>query len=283
MSLYMVIYLEMVAVYILMTWAVYIPFRGGQLFNGAIYTMAVGGYFAAFAARDLGWPFWLALIGAVALGALFGFIPALGLARTGGFATAVASMALIFIIQSVIRNLEFLGGAGGFWHIPKVDYLLPITYLIVLIIGVFIYRLDHSRLGRAMEAIGIDLDLGATMGVNAWWLYTLAQTLSSAIGALAGVIYAFTIGTIYPESYGFSLLLYTFTMLFVGGRYTMWGPIIVVPILWGLPQWLPPAFTQYTNFLFGALLITILVLRPQGVISRDVLKRISTVGRIWRR
>ena len=72
--------------------------------------MAVGGYFAAFAAKELGWPFFLCVLGAAVVGAILGFLPALGFSRTSGVVTAVASMALIFIIQSVIRNLDFLGG-----------------------------------------------------------------------------------------------------------------------------------------------------------------------------
>lgn len=283
MSLYLVYYLQFTAVFILLTWAFYIPFRGGQLYNGPIYCMAIGGYFSAFVVRDLGWPFGLALICAVLVGAIFGFIPALGFARTTGVATAVASIALIFIIQSVIRNVEFLGGSRGFWDIPEVDYLLPITYGIVLIVGILVYRLDHSRLGRAIEAIRVDPSPGATMGVNVTRLSIFALTLSSAIGALSGVIYAFTLGTIHPDSFGFSLLLYTWTMLFVGGRYTMWGAIVAAPMLWGLPQWVPHAVAEYTNILYGALLIIILLLRPQGIIDRRTLQHIGSLGRIWRR
>ncbi len=283
MSLYAVYYLQFAAVFILLTWAFYIPFRGGQLYNGPIYCMAIGGYFSAFVVRDLGWPFGLALIGAVVVGAIFGFLPALGFARTTGIATATASIALIFIIQSVLRNLEFLGGSRGFWDIPKVDYLLPITYVIVLIVGIIVYRLDNSRLGRAIETIRVDPKLGATMGISVMRLSIFTLTLSSAIGALSGVIYAFTLGTIHPDSFGFSLLLYTWTMLFVGGRYTMWGAIVVAPILWGLPQWVPHAVAEYTNILYGTLLILLLLLRPQGLIDRRTIQHVRSVARIWRR
>lgn len=283
MSLYMVYYLQFVAALILLTWALYMPFRAGQLYNGPIYCMAIGGYFAAFVVRDLGWPFWLALIAAVVVGAIFGFIPALGFARTTGIATAMASMALIFIIQSVIRNLGFLGGSKGLWNIPEVNNLLPISYGIVLIVGILVYRLDHSRIGRALEAMLIDPNLSATMGVNVRWTSVFALTLSSAIGALAGVLFAFTMRTIYPDSFGFMLLLYIWTMLYVGGRYTMWGALIAAPILWGLPQWVPRQIAEYTNILYGALLIIILLLRPQGLISRGVLQRVQAIGKIWRK
>ena len=278
MSLSMMYYLLFVAVFILMTWATYLPFRAGQLYNGPIYCMAIGGYFSAFVVRDLGWPFGLALIATVAVAAIMGFLPALGFCRTTGLVTAMASIALIYIIQSVIRNLDFLGGSRGFWNIPEVEYLLPLAYGVVLIVGVFIYRFDHSRFGRAAEAMLVDPELAATMGIDIRWLSVALLTVSSVIGALAGVIFAFTLGTIYPESFGFVLLLYIWSMMYIGGRYTMWGAIISVPILWGLPQWMPHAVAEYTNILYGALLIITIIVRPEGIVSRGMLRYIRTIG-----
>jgi branched-chain amino acid transport system permease protein len=276
MSLYLTYYLQFVAVFILLTWALYIPFRAGMLYNGCVYCMAIGGYFAAFAMRDLGWPFWPALLGALALGALFGFLPALGFTRTKGIATAIGSIALIFIIQSVLRNLEFLGGVRGFHDIPQVEHLLLITYILVLLVGFFIYRLDHSRIGKAMEAMCVDQELAATTGINIRRVGILLLTLSSVIGALAGVIFAVAVRTIYPDSFDFSLLLYIWTMLFIGGRYTMWGTLIAVPILWGLPQWLPSSIAEYTKIFYGAILVIVIVTRPEGIVSRGLLRHLAT-------
>jgi branched-chain amino acid transport system permease protein len=237
--------------------------------------MAIGGYFAAFMVRDMGWPFWLALITAVVLGAIVGFIPALGIARTKGIATGMASISLVFIIQSVIRNLKFLGGADGFLNMPHVSYLQPVSYVSVLIVGIVLYRLDHSRIGRAMEAMLDDPDLASSMGVSITRINVFILTLSTAIGALAGVIFAFNLGTIYPQSFGFFLLLYGNTMLFLGGRYTIWGAVVAAPILFGLPLWLPHALAAYNQVIYGALLVIILMIRPQGIITRGLLRRIS--------
>ena len=275
MSVSMTYYFVFVGAFLLLVWAFYVPFRGGLLYNGPVYCMAIGGYLSAFLVRDLGWPFMPALFVAVAIGTLFGFVPALGFARTTGVVTAVSSMALIFIIQSVIRNLDFLGGPKGFLHIPKIPYLLPVTYLILLVAGVLIYRLDHSRLGRGLEVVATDPDLARSLGMDVKWLSIISLTISSVLGALAGVIYTFNIRTIQPEVFGFPLLLSSTAMLFVGGRYTMWGPIITVPMLWGLPQWVPSEMAQYTNIFYGALLVLMLVVRPEGIVTRGVLLRLG--------
>ncbi len=283
MSLQVTYYLQFVAVFILMTWAVYLPFRAGQLYNGPIYCMAIGGYFSAFVVGNLGWPFGLTLIITIALGAIMGFIPALGFSKTTGLVTATASIALIYIIQSILRNLAFLGGARGLWNIPKVGYLLPLSYVLILIVGVIIYRFDHSRYGRAAEAMLVDLNLASAMGINTRWLSIVLLTLSSVIGALAGVIYAFTLRTIFPDSFGFSLLLSIWGMLYIGGRYTMWGALISAPILWGLPQWLPNTLTEYTKIIYGIVIIVIILILPEGIVNRDMLRWIREKVRILSR
>jgi branched-chain amino acid transport system permease protein len=113
MSLSSVVYIEFVGIFILLLWAMYLPFRGGQLYNGPFYCMAIGAYTAAYVTKDLGWPSGLALILALLIGAIAGFLPSLAFSRTTGIVTATASMALIFIVQAVIRNLDFIGGGSG--------------------------------------------------------------------------------------------------------------------------------------------------------------------------
>jgi len=246
--------------------------------------MAIGAYFSAFMVRDMGWPFWLALICTVVVGAIAGLIPSFGLARTAGPATAMASVALIFITRAVIRNLDFLGGSFGFANIPRVDYLQPLSYLTVLLVGIFLYRLEHSHLGRAMEAMLEDPNLASSMGVNVFRINVFLIAAASAIGALGGVIFAFNLGTMYPDTFSFFLLLYGTTMLVIGGRQTMWGAVFAAPLLTGLPHWLPYEIANYARVIYGVLLITVLILRPQGVITRGLLQRIGTgIGRMRRR
>ena len=176
---------------------------------------------------------------------------------TIGIVTAIASLALIFILQSVLRNLNFIGGALGILNIPRIGYLPIVIWVCVFLIGLFVYRIDNSRIGRALEAIRTDPDLAKTLGMNLPLLSVFVMTVASVIGALAGVFYAFAVGTINPDMFGFTLLLNAMAMLFIGGRYTMWGIIISAPILWGLPLWVPPSVSPYMNLIIGALLVIV--------------------------
>jgi len=269
------VYIEFVGVFILLLWAVYLPFRGGQLYNGPFYCMAIGAYTAAYVTKMVGWPSGIGLLMAMATGATAGFFPALAFSKTTGIVTATASLALIFIIQAIIRNLDFVGGAQGLWGIPKMAHLPVVLWVFVFITGLFVYRIDRSRVGRALEAMRTDPALASTLGMNLRRLSVFVMTFASLIGAVAGAFYAFTMGTIIAESFGFTLLLSTMTMLFIGGRYTMWGVLISAPILWGIPQWIPPEMASYTNIIYGALLVIVLVVRPEGLVSREMMDRLS--------
>lgn len=279
MSTQLTYYLLFVAAFLMLVWSAYIPFRAGLLYNGTVYCMCIGGYTAAFLVRDCGVPFYLAVLIAVLVGALLGFLPALSFSRTTGVVTAISSMALIFIIQSIIRNLDFLGGANGMLSIPKAPGLMIFAVVLCIVVGILIFRFDHSRFGRTFEAIATDQDFARSMGINVKWMLVLALTLSSILAALAGVIYAFNMRVIRPDTFGFSLLLSTMTMLFVGGRYTQFGALISVPVLWGLSSVMPNSLVQFTQIIFGALLILILVLRPEGLISRGMIYKVSQLIR----
>lgn len=269
-------FLVIVIVYICVIWGALIPFRAGLLYNGTVYCMAIGGYFAGYMSKTFGWGFAACVIGAMLIGTIFGFVPALGFSRTSGIVTAVSSMALIFIIQSVLRNLLFLGGATGLVGIPKVPNLLQWSFITLIILGVFLHRLNNSRIGRALEAIQTDPQMAQSLGINTRNLTVLALTLSSAFAAVGGAIYAFNIRVLYPGTYSFSLLLNVMTMLFVGGRYTQWGPIISAPLLWSITIFMPRSVQRLSNYIYAGILILILMLRPEGIVTRSMLHKIKT-------
>jgi branched-chain amino acid transport system permease protein len=189
----------------------------------------------------------------------------------------IATIALIFILQVVFRNLPWFGGALGLFGIPKVKGLLPVTYIALLATGILIYRFDHSRLGRAAEMVFVDRDVAGTIGVNFYRFSVALQVLTGGMGALAGVLYAFTLRTVIPTYFGFSLLLSVTTFVFVGGYTTMWGPLILTPILWGIPLILPEGFAAYRNLIYGVLLGATMILRPAGLIDKRLIGRLRSL------
>lgn len=272
MSLSLYYYFQLTAIFIMLGWTLYWIYRIGQLNNAPIAIMAIGAYLSSYAVLTWGWPFAAAFAFAVICGAVFAVIPALGLGRAPAFAMVIATIALIFIMQTVFRNLPWFGGALGLFGIPKIKNLLWITYGCLIFFGILIYRFDHSRLGRAADIVFEDRDVASTLGINIYLFSVCLQVMTGVMGAVAGVLYAFTIRTVIPVYFGFPFLLAITTFIFVGGYTTMWGVIVFTPILWGIPLILPESFAAYRNFIYGVLLMGTLLLRSEGAIDRRFLR-----------
>jgi branched-chain amino acid transport system permease protein len=268
------LFIETIAIYIILGWAIYLVYRIGDLYVIPIFTMGFAAYFTAIALRDWGWSYGPTLLAAIAMGGGIGFLIGLPLARASGFALAIASMAPMIIFQSVVRSLGFLGGSRGLQAIPRVSHLMPITLAAVSIVGFFIYRLDHSRVGRAMEVISVSDNAAATQGVSRYKMSLFLQTTASALGALAGALYAPLVRSVVPVDYGFPLLLNIVSFFFVGGYTTMWGVVTFTPLLWGLRLILPSEIVSWTLIIYGALLVIVILLRPEGVVTKQILRSI---------
>lgn len=276
MTLFQFYFLEFSAIYIMIGWAVYLMFRINQPYFGSLYSMCIGAYFAAYTSTVWGWPVWLILAGAIAVSILFALIPAFRLAKLGPFPMVIASMAILFIIQTVVKNTDALGARYGIFGMPFMEshVTLLITYGFLLFIGYMVYHLDASHIGRAMDAIHFDRDVATTMGINAGRLSVQFQIISSAIGGAAGVLYAYTMGGVFPEAFSMSFMMNAITIVVLGGMYTMWGVIISAPVLWSISHFLPENMTGLSVIVYGLLLITVLLVRPSGVIDRKMTKKI---------
>jgi branched-chain amino acid transport system permease protein len=264
------------AIFILLSWGLYLPYRCGQLYLAIVYCMATGAYFAVYVVTKWHWPIALAILTSPLVGAFFAFLPALGLRRAPGFTTAITSLALIFILQTVIMNLKFLGAQTGLFGIPPMDHPLMTIIVVLLIAGMMVYRIDHSRLGRAAELLYYSPEEATCFGVNMALISMLLQVLSGALSGVAGALYAFTVGSVFPSAFSFSILMMIFSAVFVGGNLTMWGAVVFAPILWGIPLILPKAIAEWKDIIYGALLICILISRPEGVISKEVVRKVGT-------
>jgi branched-chain amino acid transport system permease protein len=274
-------YIIFCVIFILLSWAVYLPYRCGQLYLAPVYCMATGAYFAAYATTVWNWPISLAILSSSLVGAFFAFVPAIGLRRAPGFAVAIATLALVFILQTVIRNLAFLGGQAGYFGIPPMEQPLITSLTVLALSGLFVYRIDHSRIGRSAEAIYYSREEVACFGVDIDRIGMFLQVASGAISGVAGALFAFTVGCIFPALFGFSILQMIFPVVFVGGNFTMWGTVVFAPILWGIPIILPSIMAEWKDVIYGTLLIAILILRPEGVISKQVVRSLSDNVTRW--
>lgn len=269
------------AIFILLSWSLYLPYRAGQLYFVPISCMALAGYIGGLAARDWGWPVVLVLLLGAGIGIIMALLLALVIGDSPLFAVVIVGLAFVFIVRTTIENLEVFGTTVGLFGIPRPENLLLIAYIILVIVGFLIYRVERSHFGKAASVLFIDKDLAASLGIKHKSLGILFQTIAGGIGGLTGVIYAFLLGSLNPSFFSFSLIGTLMCMLFIGGHTTMWGVLISVPVLWGLPIFLTRAIAEWRLFFYAGLLIVILVVQPEGLITRKTVAGIVSRYRLW--
>jgi branched-chain amino acid transport system permease protein len=278
-------YLAITAVNVLMSWALYLPYRVGHLHFITIANMAISGYAAGWMVMSLHVPFGWALLAGFALGGIIGFVVSLFIGDAPTFAVVIVGFTFIYITRTVIENTPAVGATLGMFGLPGIAanpaahraLILAILYGMVLLFGFLIWRFDHSRLGRAASAVFTDKDLAASLGVDSRKLGMLLQTASCVIAGGCGVLYGFIYKSFHLDFFTFHLVGIFMTVIFVGGYATQWGTVVAAPILYGVPLLFPPAIQSWRIVIYGAALILVLVLKPEGFITRRLVVQWETV------
>jgi branched-chain amino acid transport system permease protein len=277
-------FLSITAVNILMSWALYLPYRVAHLHFITVANMAISGYAAAFLVQNLHFPFGWALLAGFFLGALIGYVVSLFIGDAPTFAVVIVGFTFIFITRTAVENMKVIGGTMGIFGLPNIGgtptahrwYIIGILYALVLVVGFLIYRFDHSRLGRAASAIFVDKDLAGSLGVDRKKLGMLIQTFSCAVAGGCGVLYGFIYRSFHLDFFTFALVGIFMTVIFVGGYTTQWGTVLMAPILYGIPLLFPASIQSWRIVIYGALLILVLVLKPEGFVTRRFVRSIET-------
>jgi branched-chain amino acid transport system permease protein len=276
-------FLSIAAVNILMTWAIYLPYRVAHLHFITIANMAISGYLAGFLVLNLHVSFYWALLIGFAMGGLMGYVVSLFIGDAPTFAVVIIGFTFIYISRTVIENIPAIGGTMGMFGLPNVGpspaahrfIIIGILYALVLVVGFFIHRFDNSRIGRAASAIFVDKDLATSLGVDIKKMGQLLQIFSCFIAGGVGVLYGFIYKSFHLDFFTFHLVGIFMTAIFVGGYTTMWGSLLAAPVLYGLPLLFPAEIQSWRMVIYGVILVLILVLKPEGFITR---KFIHTIG-----
>lgn len=155
---------------------------------------------------------------------------------------------------------------GYQWTLDSLPYYYLLLGFVVVILFAF-HRLEDSRVGRAWTAIREDEVAAAASGVATVRYKLLAFSIGASTSGFAGVLYASKIGFISPDN--FPLLLSILVVVFVifGGMGSLPGVVIGAAVLQWLPQVLRDRVPAQDRFIyFGALLVVMMIFRPQGVV-----------------
>lgn len=276
MPLSLYYYFSITAVNILMSWAFYLPYRVGHLHFITIANMMISGYLAGYLVKYLQVPFGWALLVGFAVGGIIGYIVSLFIGDAPTFAVVIVGFTFIYITRTVVENMPIIGGTMGMFGLPNIGgnpathrwVILAILYCLVIVAGFLIYRFDHSRIGKAASAVFVDKDLATSLGIDIKKLGMLLQVFSCILAGGVGVLYGFIYKSFHLDFFTFALVGIYMTNLFVGGYSTQWGVVVAAPILYGVPLLFPSEVQSWRIVIYGVILIVVLVLKPEGFITR---------------
>lgn len=243
-----------------------------SLCQAALY--GVGAYTSAILAKEFDVPFWLSLPAAGCVAGLLGLGLSALTVKLRAHYLALATIGFGEILVNVFRGADkWTGGANGLSAIPPptvngwaITEPLAYYYLALLVAAVGYSAMGfmaRSQLGNSFLAVRENEVAASSLGIDSVRLKISAFTLGAAYAGVAGALYAHFDGFIGPESFstGHSILL--FCALVVGGLGRPWGAILAV-VLFVLGQEFFRAFSQYQLFLFGATVVIVMILAPQG-------------------
>ncbi|MBI3911117.1 MAG: branched-chain amino acid ABC transporter permease [Armatimonadetes bacterium] len=288
----------------------------GQFSLGHMAFFALGGYAAAVVTKMVGhrlfgpvpsvsegipafWYAWFAgslLFGGL-VAAVVGLAVGLPTLRLRGDYLAIVTLGMGEIVNIVIQNQEWIGGALGFADLPL--FVRPGTgifwiYLVAVATVLAIRNITQTTHGRALMAIREDEVAAQAMGVNVVRYKVLAFMVGAFFAGIAGGLYAHQQGIITPRDASFVRSIEIVVMVALGGSGSITGSILAAAILTALPEFLREAvgrlpyeqqegarqlIEQLQMVIYALLLIVLMLVRPQGLLGarelslRNLLRR----------
>ncbi len=258
----------------------------GLLDLGYIAFFAVGAYSMAILSSH-GWSFWLVLPVAAALAGSFGVLLGAPTLPLRGDYLAIVTLGFGEIIRISLNNLDDLtngpqgiagiaapvipwwGSSGFIWlSLVQPVQLYYLALLFVIAAWTITSRLKNSRIGRALLAIREDEIAARAMGLDTIRLKLLAFASGAAFAGTIGVLFASQITFVSPESFTLFESVIVLSMVVLGGMGSVAGAALGAFILVVLPEVLR-GFSEYRMLIFGASLVLVMLLRPQGLLGED--------------
>nr|WP_281386086.1 branched-chain amino acid ABC transporter permease [Nocardioides luti] len=290
----------------------------GQLSLAHAFFLAVGAVTYTYVAGEpggtanpyggLGWSPLLAMVLGVVAAGVMGLVFSPIAARLRGIYLGIASLGLVFIGDHVLNTwgsvtggfngrlvptfsvfgFSFGGNESPYLAVLGVPFGQPerLWYLgLVLCIGAcwFAANLLRSRPGRALQTLRDSEVAASVMGVDVRDYKAKSFLVSSMYAGLAGVLYALSIGSVAPESFGLTLSVQFLAMIVLGGLGSVWGSVLGATFVSALPL----VFQQYAGalpfivdpgqpgivasqaaaFLYGAAIILVVLFEPGGLVG----------------
>ena len=265
----------------------------GILDLGYVAFFAVGSYSAAVLTAATSpkispeMPWLVALIVVVIITGLVGLFIGAPVIRMRGDYLAIVTLGFGEIIRLLFQSdwlSGWFGGAQGITLIPGANIFgltevsgtdpRRVFYLVLAFCALAIYvswRLERSRLGRAWMAVREDETVAEAMGINTVNVKLLAFVVGAVLGSFSGAIFAAKVGSVFPSSFLILVSIVILVVVIFGGMGNIVGVIagsaVLIGVLGGPKQpGLLAEFSEFKLLIYGALLVWMMLARPEGLI-----------------
>jgi branched-chain amino acid transport system permease protein len=256
-------------------------------FGHAAY-FGLGAYAAALAARAV--PMEVALIAAplaAGIGALvFGWF----CVRLSGVYLAMLTLAFAQITWATVYQWDALTGGSnglvGVWPAPWVSSRVAYYWLTLALAGgaiALLWRIVFAPFGYALRATRDSPRRAAAIGIDVRTVRWAGFVIAGVAAGLAGSLYAFSKGSISPESLSIPRSVDGLVMVLLGGLQTLFGPVAGAALLTWLQDTLA-RHTEYWRAMLGAAILVLVLVFPQGIVGaltgamRGLRQRRASIG-----
>jgi branched-chain amino acid transport system permease protein len=198
--------------------------------------------------------------------------------RLRGVFFAIATLAMAIVLETLVTNWEYVGGASGAYILrprtiePFGDYI-EYLFFVMLVLAVFAVAvarwIERSKIGRGFSAIRDDELAAESTGVPTLKLKLLATTISGFLMGVAGAPFAMYVGFVEPAS-AFNLVyaVNSIAMPMIGGATTWIGPLVGALLLGTVQQVATVTISSELNLLIvGVLLVFFVIAAPDGIVG----------------
>jgi branched-chain amino acid transport system permease protein len=198
--------------------------------------------------------------------------------RLRGVFFSIATLALAVVLETVMINWEYVGGAKGINIIRPsrvllfsnyVEFLFVVMGLLAVGAVTVAWAIEHSKVGRGFAAIRDNEEAAECLGVPTLRLKLLATTVSGCLMGVAGAPFPYFITFVEPSSaFNLSYAVNSLAMPMVGGTTSWIGPVIGAVLLGTAQQIATVTISSELNLLIvGVVLVGFVVLAPEGILG----------------
>jgi ABC-type branched-subunit amino acid transport system permease subunit len=268
-------------------------YAGVLNFAGASF-FGIGAYTAAVLNQHTAVPHLLVLLTGGAMAAMIGSLLLLPVLRTRGHYAAVVTIAFALLLKTFLEVNDILGGPQGlqvrgmnifgwsfnnnieFAGIQLSFYVSYFLLSLMILIGAFLLvrRIERSWIGLNLDALRLDETAASCFGLNIVRWKVTAFLLGNFLIGTAGALFGMVGGFVQPNNYTFADSLILVSILLLGGIGNPWGVVLATVLVVIVPEKLQ-VIQEYRFMLYAALVMIVLLFRPEGLLPRPVRRYFS--------